>query len=313
MNSCFLITGGCGFIGSNFINYIGRYYDYKIVCLDNMYYSASIDNIDKKIRDSDKFTFYKGNINNINQVSDILSTHGISHIIHFAAQTHVDTSFCDSLQYTEDNVKGTHTLLEVVKRDFKHIKFIHFSTDEVYGETKDDDAFDESSILVPTNPYAATKAAAEMLVTSYRYSFDLKTIIIRCNNVYGPNQYPEKLIPKFIKLLVNNEKLTIHGKGEYLRSFIHVDDVCRAVDTIIHKGKTGETYNIHSNEEYKVLEIAKILLQHIKPEEKIENWLVYVQDRPFNDKRYLLDGTKLKQLGWTPKEQFLLRIRDLVS
>lgn len=307
-----LVTGGCGFIGSNFINYINsKYPNYNIICIDNMYYSASILNINEHIRNSPKFHLYCGDINNINLISEILSTNKITDIIHFAAQSHVDSSFYDSLQYTKDNVMGTHTLLEIIRQKYPHIKFLHFSTDEVYGETKNDTAFTESSILTPTNPYAATKAAAEMLVTSYKYSFSLNTIIIRCNNVYGPSQYPEKLIPRFIKLLKNNQKLTVHGNGNYLRSFIHVDDVNRAVDIILHKGIIGETYNIHSDEEYKVLDIASILIKYMKPEEKLEDWLVFVQDRPFNDKRYLLNGDKLKNLGWKSQENFLDRIKDL--
>lgn len=308
-----LVTGGCGFIGSNFINYLGLHREYYIICIDNMYYSASLYNIDEKIRNSELFTFYKGNINNIQLIDTILHNHSVTDIIHFAAQSHVDSSFSDSLQYTEDNIKGTHTLLESIKRNFKHINFYHFSTDEVYGESKDNNLFNETSILQPTNPYAATKAAAEMLVVSYKFSFKLKTIIIRCNNVYGPNQYPEKLLPKFVNLLKNNKKMLIHGDGTYSRSFIHVDDVCRAVDIILHNGIFGEVYNIYSDEEYSVLDIAKIILNCIKPDEYLNNWIEYTEDRPFNDKRYLLDGTKINKLGWKPIKKLKNEIKRLIG
>ena len=241
-----LITGGCGFIGSNFINYY--YYKYRhvnIINIDAMYYCASIKNINKDIRESKRYTFIKDNINNYDLLCDILERYQITHIIHFAAQSHVDNSFNDSLQYRYDNVKGTHTLLEAIKnsKNFSNIMLLHFSTDEVYGESElTDQEKTEESILCPTNPYAASKAAAEMYVKSYIYSFGLKAIITRGNNVYGLNQYPEKLIPKFIKLLIDGDKCTIHGKGNSIRNFIHVYDVCTAVDVIIKTGTFGEVY-----------------------------------------------------------------------
>jgi len=297
-----LITGGCGFIGSNFINYIiPKYPDYFICSLDAMYYSASIKNINSNVRSSINFKHIEGNINDYNLVKLIIEDYNITDIIHFAAQSHVDNSFEDSLKYTDDNIKGTHTLLEVIRKCKPTIVFYHFSTDEVYGETGyNEEPKNEMSILCPTNPYAATKAAAEMLVNAYKHSYKLKTIITRCNNVYGVNQYPEKLIPKFINLLLNNNKCTIHGDGLSLRSFIHVYDVCTAMDIIIHKGIINETYNIGSNinNELTVLDIAKLLIYKLKNNNNYNDWIEYIKDRPYNDKRYFITNDKLKSLGW---------------
>ncbi len=300
-NQRYLITGGCGFIGSNFINYIhDKYKDIMIVCIDAMYYCASYNNINEEIRISNRFKFIKGNICNYDFMKYILEEHNITHIIHFAAQSHVDNSFEEPFKYVQDNIVGTHTILEAIKNVNKNIFLLHFSTDEVYGETNNDDIKTEASILCPTNPYSATKAAAEMLVFSYIYSFKLNVIITRGNNVYGPNQYPEKLIPKFINLLKNNKKCTIAGDGSNIRNFIHVYDVCTAVDIIINKGKMGEIYNIgsdHSNE-YSVMEIAKKIIKIIKETEKYEDYIEYIEDRPFNDKRYFISNDKLVELGW---------------
>ena len=310
-----LVTGGCGFIGSNFINYtVVKYPQYNFVNIDAMYYCASHDNIEESVRNSNNYKFVEGKIQDLSLIKYILKTENITHIIHFAAQSHVDNSFENSLQYTEDNVKGTHVLLECVRQVNKDIVFLHFSTDEVYGESKlNEDPKNEMSLLCPTNPYAASKAAAEMYVNSYMHSYGLKCIITRGNNVYGPNQYPEKLIPKFIKLLRNGDKLTIHGDGSSLRSFIHVLDVCLAVDTILHNGLIGQIYNIGSDPEYEksVLDVAKILVKKIKNDDDYEKYLEFVEDRPFNDKRYFITNEKLKELGWNINIDFISGISEL--
>lgn len=310
-----LITGGCGFIGSHFINYIAhKYPDYFICCIDAMYYCSKLANINPEIRESKNFVFVNSDINNISLVTHLLSVYKITDIIHFAAQSHVDNSFEDALQYTHDNVLGTHTLLESVRKTNKNIRFYHFSTDEVYGESEqNDDPKQESSLLCPTNPYAATKAAAEMLVNAYKHSYGLQTIITRCNNVYGENQYPEKLIPKFISQLRNNIPVTIHGCGNALRTFIHVDDVCSAVDVIMTNGIFGETYNIGSDDEYSVLEVAEILISLCKPDDCIQRWITFVTDRPFNDKRYFINSDKIKKLGWKNEKNFKSEIHKLVQ
>ena len=302
----FLITGGCGFIGSNYINHLFNNKNVKkIINLDILYYCANIYNIKNTIRDSDRYKFIKGDLNDYNLIVNILKEHKITHIVHFAAQSHVDNSFNDSLQYTYDNVKGTHTLLEAVKNTNKNIVMLHFSTDEVYGETQNDE-MDESSLLCPTNPYSASKAAAEMYVRAYIYSYKLKIIISRGNNVFGYNQYPEKLIPKFINLLREGKKCTIHGQGETIRNFIFIDDVCTAIDHIINNGTFGNVYNIGSDHSYErsVIDVTKLLVKKIKNDDDYTKYITMVEDRPFNDKRYLISNDRLKELGWVQNVSF---------
>ena len=313
-----LITGGCGFIGSNYINYIfKKYNDFNIINIDAMYYCASEKNIEEEIRNSERYTLIKGNLCSYDLVYHIINNYKIEYVIHFAAQSHVQNSFDDALQYTTDNILGTHNLLEVVRRYGKIKKFIHVSTDEVYGESmieKDENKKTEESILCPTNPYAATKASAELIAQSYYYSFNIPIIITRGNNVYGPNQYPEKLISKFISLLKNDKKCTIQGDGTSIRSFIHVKDVCNAVCTIMEKGIVGEIYNIGSEPENEltVIQVFELLLSIIKPNEKKEDWIEYIEDRPFNDKRYFITNDKLKALGWTQHIKFNKGIFELI-
>jgi dTDP-glucose 4,6-dehydratase len=322
-----LITGGCGFIGSNFINYIlKKYDDTYVINLDAMYYCASEFNIDKEIRESDlyknRYKLIKGNICSYDLVNHIINDYNIEYIIHFAAQSHVQNSFEDALQYTKDNIVGTHNLLEVARKYGKLKKFIHVSTDEVYGESmieKSENKKTEESILCPTNPYAATKASAELIAQSYYHSFNLPIIITRGNNVYGPNQYPEKIIPRFIKLLKENKKVTIQGDGSNVRAFIHVRDVVNAFDIILEKGIVGEIYNIGSddNEEYSVYDVAKMLIQKIKQTDhedecNYDDHIEYIEDRPFNDKRYYISNEKIKKLGWSIHANFDNGINELI-
>jgi dTDP-glucose 4,6-dehydratase len=200
-----------------------------------------------------------------------------------------------------DNTYGTHVLVETCRKHIPDVEFIHFSTDEVYGESVTDEPFtEERGVLKPTNPYSASKAAAEMIVRSYVESFNMKIKIVRCNNVYGPNQYPEKLIPKFKRLLRNGEKCTIHGKrsSEIKRAFMHVEDVINAVDIIWKKGTIGEIYNIASDDEISVMDVTKMIIKTITCTEDYDKWITYVEDRPFNDSRYYICSKKLKSLGW---------------
>ena len=291
-----LITGGCGFIGSNFINYILRKDKaVKIFNIDCLNYCANEKNIDT----NPNYKFIKGNITSKDLVLHILNEYSIDSIIHFAAQSHVDNSFDNSLQYTTDNVMGTHVLLQASKEYGKIKKFLHFSTDEVYGEVDlEHPGCHEKSLLNPTNPYAATKAAAEFLVRSYYHSFKLPVVIVRCNNVYGLNQYPEKLIPKFIKLLKEGKKLTIHGKGDTRRNFIWAEDVAIATELIFNKGVLNEVYNIGTTQEFSVMDVAKLLVDKLTDDKNLENHIEFVEDRPFNDFRYSVDTTLLKSLGW---------------
>jgi dTDP-glucose 4,6-dehydratase len=238
--------------------------------------------------------------------------------MHFAAQSHVQNSFENALLYTKDNVLGTHTLLHCVKEYGKIKRFIHVSTDEVYGESlldEDESKKTESSVLCPTNPYAASKAGAELLAQSYLKSFHLPIIITRGNNVYGPNQYPEKVIPLFIKLLKEDKKLTIQGDGSNVRGFLHVNDVCSAFQLILEKGIVGEIYNIGSDEhhEYSVLELSKILIKLIKHTDNYEEWITFIEDRPFNDKRYYISNEKVKELGWNIHIDFMEGLTNLVN
>jgi dTDP-glucose 4,6-dehydratase len=291
-----LVTGGCGFIGSNFINYMLKTYaNINIYNIDCLNYCANESNVIPH----KNYKFIKGNITSKDLILHILQEYNITHLVHFAAQSHVDNSFDNSLQYTTDNVYGTHVLLQASKEYGKLERFIHFSTDEVYGEVDlEHPGCHEKSLLNPTNPYAATKAAAEFLVRSYYHSFKLPAIIIRCNNVYGPNQYPEKLIPKFINLLKSGKKLTIHGKGDTRRNFIWAEDVAIATDCVLTKGVINEIYNIGTTNEYSVLDIATILVSILTTDKKLENHIEFVEDRPFNDYRYSVNTENLKALGW---------------
>jgi UDP-glucose 4,6-dehydratase len=312
-----LITGGCGFIGSNFINYIFDKNQYNIINIDAMYYCANENNIKDEIRKSPNYQLVVGNICDSNLINYILNKNNITHIIHFAAQSHVDNSFENSLQYTQDNILGTHTLLECCRKYGKIARFIHVSTDEVYGESmleEDEQHKTEHSVLCPSNPYAATKAGAELIAQAYYHSYKMPIIITRGNNVYGPNQYPEKLIPKFIKLLKENKKVTIQGDGSCVRAFLHAEDTARAFEVILEKGEIGEIYNIGCNEgmEFSVLEVAKMLIKIIKGFEDYDKWIEYVKDRPFNDKRYYISNQKLKNLGWVIKVDFIDGLKNII-
>jgi dTDP-glucose 4,6-dehydratase/UDP-glucose 4,6-dehydratase len=314
-----LITGGCGFIGSNYINNLlksdkfnNETVDY-IINIDKLDYCSNKDNINSN--DSNKYIFIEGSICDKELLKRIFKMYNILYIVHFAAQTHVDNSFDNSINYTIDNVLGTHQLIECCRLYGNIKKFIHISTDEVYGEISiNSEDSTEVSLLNPTNPYAATKAGAEFIVRSYYYSYNMPIIIIRCNNVYGANQYPEKIIPKFITLLRKNKKMSIHGNGLTRRNFIYVDDVINAINIIAIKGEINNVYNIGSEDEYNVIEIATILLNHIKgAEENIEDWVEYIKDRNFNDFRYSINTTKLKNLGWEKTINFKDGIKKTVD
>lgn len=298
-----LVTGGCGFIASNFINRIAGP-DYLIVNLDKLDYCSNVHNVKEGAA-----TLVKGDIKNRDLVTFLIKEYKFDIVFHFAAQSHVDNSFNDPVMFTYENVCGTHNLLEAFRLEKPDTKFIHFSTDEVYGTWESGPAFTESDMLVPTNPYSSSKAAAEMIVQSYIKSFKMDIKIIRCNNVYGPRQYPEKLIPKFIKLLKEGKKCTLHGtvSSAVKRAFIHVDDVTDAVLTVHEKGASGEIYNIGSDYELSVLDITKLVIQAVKCTEQYDSWMEVVEDRPFNDNRYFINSDKLKSLGWKQKkdENFL--------
>lgn len=300
-----LVTGGAGFIASHVvIRLVQKHPEYKVVCLDKVDYCSSLRNLDEVV-DCPNFKFIKGNICSADLIRYVLQQEQIDTIIHAAAQTHVDNSFGNSFAFTENNVLGTHVLLETAKT--AGIKrFIHVSTDEVYGSSyQDEGARLEGDVLEPTNPYAATKAAAEAIARSYWFSFKMPVIVTRGNNVFGPHQYPEKVIPKFIRRIKNKMPVCIHGDGSNSRHFIYVGDVAAAFDTILHSGVDGEVYNIGCDDEFTNLEVAERLVRACVPGCKsTTEHIEFVEDRPFNDVRYYINSEKLMSLGWKPEVSF---------
>eukprot|EP00250_Pteridium_aquilinum_P001004 c11184_g1_i1 orf=167-1312(+) len=308
-----LITGAAGFIASHVANRLVRSHPgYKIVVLDKLDYCSNLKNL-LPSSNSPNFKFVKGDITSADLVSYLLITEGIDTIMHFAAQTHVDNSFGNSFEFTKNNVYGTHVLLEACKVIGNIRRFIHVSTDEVYGETEADAIVGnhEASQLLPTNPYSATKAGAEMLVMAYGRSYGLPVITTRGNNVYGPNQFPEKLIPKFILLAMQGKPLPIHGDGSNVRSYLFCEDVAEAFELVLHKGEVGHVYNIGTHKERRVLDVAKDICKLFKLD--AEKVIQFVDNRPFNDQRYFLDDKKLKGMGWSERttwEEGLQRTMD---
>ena len=245
----------------------------------------------------------KGDIRSLDLMNHIFAQHKVDTVMHFAAQSHVDNSFDNSFTFTSNNTEGTHALLEAARQAGSVHRFLHVSTDEVYGETsfgQDESNNEKSSVLTPTNPYSATKAGAEMLVMAYGRSYRLPFIITRGNNVYGPYQYPEKAVAKFIVLALRGSKIAIHGNGLATRSYMHVDDAAAAFDIILHKGKTFEVYNIGAHEERSILSIAHDVCRIIGCD--AEKTVTHVRDRVFNDRRYFIDCSKLNALGWRQKK-----------
>jgi UDP-glucose 4,6-dehydratase len=295
-----LVTGGAGFIGSAFCRRLRKdYSQFVLVNLDCLY-PCSTSTLSES---AGSYTFVKGNLRDGALLTALLKEHAIDTVVHFAAQSHVDTSFTDPLSYTQDNVVGTHTLLEACRTYGAIKRFVHISTDEVYGENTGA-VFTETSLLKPTNPYAATKASAEMLVHSYIHSYGLPAVVIRSNNVYGPGQYPEKVIPKFIFQLLDGKSLTIQGSGHQLRSFLYVEDAVDAVLCVLFQGAQGEVYNISSTDELSIRELARTLVAVLRPAATLEESLTFIEDRHFNDKRYWIESKPLAALGWRQKVPF---------
>jgi len=311
MNSM-LVTGGCGFIGSNFVNHFtATHPDVRLINLDKMDYCANSRSVaDAAARPN--YVFVRGDICNMDLVMHIFTEYAVDTVVNFAAQSHVDNSFGNSLSFTQNNVMGTHNLLECARVFGKIQKFIHVSTDEVYGEVTSSQT--EHAMLNPTNPYAATKAAAEFIVKSYHISFGLPCIITRGNNVYGRFQYPEKVIPRFIMLLSEGRKLTIQGSGSNARTFIHASDVARAFEAIVDRGVIGEIYNIGCRDELTVMQVAERVVRQMKGAAvKVEDFVEFVPDRNFNDMRYDIDSLKLHALGWKQQVPFDEGFKDTVE
>lgn len=305
-----LVTGGAGFIGSNFIRYfINKYKDYyEIINLDALTYAGNVNNL-HDIEKRAKYTFIKGNILNKQLVDSIVSG-GVNYIVNFAAQTHVDRSIEDSSSFVETNIVGTQILLDIAKK-YNIDKFIQISTDEVYGSLGNTGYFTEKSPLSPNNPYSASKASADLLVKSYYKTYNLKVNITRCSNNYGPYQFPEKLIPLMISKANDNKKLPVYGSGLNVRDWIHVNDHIRAIDLVIHNGKIGEIYNIGGNNERPNIFIVNKILERLGKDDSLIN---YVEDRLGHDYRYAIDATKIKkELNWKPEINFEKGLSDTVD
>lgn len=292
-----LVTGGAGFIGSNFIRHIlNKYEDYHIVNLDKLTYCGNLENL-KDIEKNKRYKFIKGDITDEKVVEKIVKDCDI--IVNFAAETHVDRSIEDAACFIKTNVFGTHVLLEAAKK-FDAGLFIQISTDEVYGSILDG-SFTEKDPLSPNSPYSASKAGGDLLARSYFVTYELPVIITRSSNNFGPCQYPEKVIPLFITNLLQDRKVPIYADGMNVRDWLYVVDNCEAIDFVMHKGRTGDIYNIGAGSETTNIELTHAILAILG---KDESMIEYVKDRPGHDKRYALDITKIKALGWRPKHDF---------
>lgn len=304
-----LVTGGAGFIGSNFIKYIlQKFPHYQIVNLDKLTYAGNLDNL-SDIEDHPDYQFVKGDICDSELVNKIMAD-GVNALVHFAAESHVDRSIYDPGIFVRTNILGTQVLLESALK-FKIDLFLHISTDEVYGSLGKEGSFTESYPLLPNSPYSASKASADLLVRSYFETFRLPAIITRCTNNYGPYQFPEKLIPLFITNALFDLTLPIYGDGLYVRDWLYVEDHCKALDLILHHGKIGEIYNISGGNEKNNLEVTDLILKKLN---KPKSLVKHVKDRPAHDRRYSLDCSKIKtQLGWkssTPFEEGISKTVD---
>lgn len=290
-----LVTGGAGFIASHVANALRHQYpEYQLVVLDRMGYASSAEHLHPDIE------VVHGNICDVPTVQSVFEQHAITHVLHFAAETHVDNSFLDSLPFAITNVVGTAVLLQQSRRTPGFQLFVHVSTDEVYGECTCG-SFSENARLAPSNPYSASKAGAELLVQAYMQSFDFPAIITRANNIYGPHQYPEKLVPKLLLRGLLEQSFPLHGGGGSVRNYLYVSDAAAAFLTLLHKGEVGSVYNISGQEEYSTRHVAatlqSIFVEHKLPPPPLE----VVRDRAFNDSRYSVSSDKLQTLGWEPQ------------
>ena len=303
MSKNVLVTGAAGFIGANFAEYfVNKHPDYKVIVLDKLTYAGNLDNLKKVM---DKITFVQGDICDFDFVLDLFKKYDINGVIHFAAESHVDNSIKNPFVFTHTNVIGTHTLLEAAKQvwgEGSPNKFVHISTDEVYGSLKEDGYFTETSPIKPSSPYSASKASSDLIALAYKETFKMNVNVTNCSNNYGPYQHNEKLIPHMIKLALNDEKLPVYGEGLNIRDWLYVEDHCEAIDLVFHNGVSGERYNIGGHNEKRNIEIVKLILQRLG---KSEDLIEHVADRKGHDYRYAIDPTKIKnELGWYPKTKF---------
>ena len=310
-----LVTGGAGFIGSNFVHYILKtFQDIQVVNLDALTYAGNLSNL-APIKEDERHIFVKGDIRDRKLVEELFETYSFDTVVNFAAESHVDRSIVEPEIFLTSNIIGTQTLLDVAKKNWKlepdnkysreykdGVKYLQVSTDEVYGALGQTGMFTETTPLSPNSPYSASKAGADLIVRAYYETFGMPVNITRCSNNYGPYQFPEKLIPLMIHNCLQDKPLPVYGDGMQIRDWLYVEDHCSAICTVLEKGKTGEVYNIGGNNEKANIEIVKLLLSSLG---KSEDLISYVQDRPGHDRRYAIDNTKITtQLGWSPAYTF---------
>lgn len=301
-----LVTGGAGFIGSNFIRHIlNKYPDYDVVNLDKLTYAGNLENL-RDIENNPRYKFVRGDICDEKIVGE--AARDVDAIVNFAAETHVDRSIFDPQSFIKTDILGTQVLLEAAKK-FNLKRYLQISTDEVYGSIENG-SFKESDPLEPNSPYAASKAGGDLMVMAYHKTFGLPVVITRGSNTYGPYQYPEKLIPLFVTNLVESKKVPIYGDGQNVRDWIYVLDHCSGIDFVLHEGEIGEIYNIGGSNERTNREITNIILEELGLD---ESWIEYVKDRPGHDRRYSLDTEKVKSLGWGPEHNFDLAMKETID
>lgn len=309
-----LLTGGAGFIGSHLVRLlVNKYPEYRVVNMDLLTYAGNLENL-KDIEEKENYTFIKCDICDFKAVKKVFKEHKIDGVIHLAAESHVDRSIEDPFSFAQTNVMGTLSLLQAAKAywkgNFKDKLFYHVSTDEVYGSLGEDGFFTEETAYDPHSPYSASKASSDHFVRAFHDTYSFPTVISNCSNNYGPYQFPEKLIPLFINNIVNNRPLPVYGKGENVRDWLFVNDHVRAIDVIFHKGKLGETYNIGGFNEWKNIDLIKVMIKTAdrllgREQGSSDKLITYVNDRAGHDIRYAIDSSKLKnELGWEPSLQF---------
>jgi dTDP-glucose 4,6-dehydratase len=319
-----LVTGGSGFIGSNFVReMLGRYSEYRIINVDALTYAGNLENL-KDIEENPNYTFIKADIRDREKVEEIFQNFNISSVVNFAAESHVDRSIVEPEIFLTTNIIGTQVLLDTAKKYWKvnpddkycraykqGVKFLQVSTDEVYGALGETGMFVENMPCLPNSPYSASKASADMIVRAYNETFGLPVNITRCSNNYGSYQFPEKLIPLMINNCLNDKELPVYGDGMQIRDWLHVKDHCAAIDVVLHKGQDGEIYNIGGNNEKANIEIVKLIIEALG---KSEHLIKYVKDRPGHDRRYAIDNTKITtELGWSPVYTFEQGIKETIE
>lgn len=329
-----VITGGAGFIGSNFIPYfIQTHPEYNVINVDKLTYAANLDNL-REVNDNPRYSFVEGDISDRKLLEKIFENNRVFGVIHFAAESHVDNSINDPEIFIETNVKGTFTILDVARKywmsapfvhkpGFEQTRFLHISTDEVYGSLGDEGYFTENTPYAPNSPYSASKASADFIVRSFYHTYGMNVLTTNCSNNYGPKQHHEKLIPTIIRNALTHNSIPVYGDGKNVRDWLYVLDHCKAIDLVFHNGSFGETYNIGGKNEQNNIAVVTVVceildeLVPLKETEKIKSYkelITFVKDRPGHDHRYAIDASKLRNtLGWEPDEDFNTGIRKTVK